>query len=326
MGKTDRFARMHRLERLLLGNPDGMRAVEIAERLGVSKRTVYRDIETLSSEASVPIWQEKGRYGLEDGHYLPAIRFTLLEAVSIFLASRLMLRYANRYDPTIASAFDKLNAVVRQPLRGHVEATLEWMTRLRTHEHQRTLRVLADAWMNRRTVKILYHTLSEESPSERLIDPYFIEPAGAGHSAYVVGHCHRACERRTFKIERIVEIDETSETYEIPPDFDANALLSPSMGIGTGGEIETVKLRLDPGVVRIFEEVVWHPSQTVVRRDDGAAIMTLTVFTNVELCSWILGWGEHVEVLEPGWLRMEIAATARDILGVYKQLPLFVPD
>lgn len=39
----------------------------------------------------------------------------------------------------------------------------------------------------------------------------------------------------------------------------------------------------------------------------------------VELCSWILGWGEKVEVLEPAELRQNIINTAKAMLDVYKQ-------
>ncbi len=327
MGKTDRLARFHRVERLLYQHPEGLRIAEIAERCGISARTAYRDIQALSMWSEVPIWQDKGKYGIEEGYYLPAIRFSLPEAISIFLASRLMLRYSNKYDPSIASMFDKLNTVVPRSLRTYIEQTIDWMETLKTDEGSlHALRAIGDAWVNRRTVKILYHTLGNETAKERLIDPYFIEPAGAGHSSYVIAYCHRTNDIRTFKIERIRAFEVTSASYELPPDFNANEYLSPSIGIGTGGEMEVIKLRLSPVIARIFEEVIYHPSQKVEPQDDGSAILTLTLLANVELFSWIIGWGENIEVLEPEWVRMEITETARMMLEIYKQLPLFLTD
>ena len=46
--------------------------------------------------------------------------------------------------------------------------------------------------------------------------------------------------------------------------------------------------------------------------------MTLRVTSTVDLYSWILRWGEKVEVLEPEELRQEIAETARAMLDVYQ--------
>ena len=327
MSKTDRLARFHLVERLLYQHPEGLSIAEIADRCSVSPRTAYRDIDALSEWCKVPIWQNNGKYGIEDGYYLPAISFSLPEAISIFLASRLMLRYSNKYDPGIASTFDKLNTVVPPSLRTYIEQTIDWMETLKTDERSlHALRAIGDAWVNRRTVKILYHTLGDETAKERLIDPYFIEPAGAGHSSYVIAYCHRAKERRTFKIERVQSFEVTSESYDIPPEFNADELLAPSIGIRTGGKPEVVKLRLSPVIARIFDEVIYHQSQKVEPESDGSAIMTLTVLANVELFSWIIGWGENMEVLEPEWVRMEITETARMILDIYKQLPLFLTD
>ena len=47
--------------------------------------------------------------------------------------------------------------------------------------------------------------------------------------------------------------------------------------------------------------------------------MTLRLTDTVELYSWILGWGEKVEVLEPAELRQDIIETARDMLKVYHE-------
>jgi predicted DNA-binding transcriptional regulator YafY len=111
----------------------------------------------------------------------------------------------------------------------------------------------------------------------------------------------------------------TSQSYDIPTDFDANSYLASAWGIVADGELQTVKLRFDPKVATIIEEVVWHPSQMVERQPDGSAIVTLTVLDTVELHSWILSWGENVEVLEPVELREEIAETARAMLDVYEE-------
>ena len=68
-----------------------------------------------------------------------------------------------------------------------------------------------------------------------------------------------------------------------------------------------------------MEETIWHPSQVLEPQSDGTVIMRLKVIDTVELYSWILGWGEKVEVLEPDELREEIIETAKAMLDVYKK-------
>ena len=318
--KTDRLARLLNVLYILNQNPNGVKVAEIARQCGVTVRTTYRDLDALEPLHGVKIWEERTKRGIVEGSVLPPIRLSLPEAMTIFLAARLMVGYANRYDPNIASTFMKLNSVVPPPLRDQIRQTMDWLQEQRKDEkYLRILETIAEAWVSQRTVRIWYQALGDEEATERSIDPYFIEPAAAGHSSYVIGYCHRTNEIRTFKIERIRSIEETSDSYDIPSSFDASSYLASAWGIVADGELKTVKLKFDRQVARLLEEVTWHPSQVTKRQPDGSVIVTLQVLTTVELCSWILGWGEKVEVLEPEELREEIIQTAEAMLDVYHE-------
>jgi predicted DNA-binding transcriptional regulator YafY len=201
--KTDRNARLLQVEHLLYQHPGGLTVKEIATRCGVNTRTTYRDLEALETVLSLPIWEEGKKRGIVEGYFLPPVSLSLPEATVIFLAARLMLRYANRYDPSVTSAFLKLNSVVPAGMREEIEKTLDWLQKQkRDDRYQRIMRDLVEAWSQRHTAKISYQALGDKEPSGRNIDPYFIEPAAAGHSAYVLGYCHRTKSIRTFKIDR----------------------------------------------------------------------------------------------------------------------------
>lgn len=320
-GKTDRTARLSYLEHLLYQYPDGLSVEEIADRCGVSKRTIYRDLHALETVVKVPIWEEGARRGIVEGYFLPPIKFSLSEALNLFLAARLMLSYTHRYDPNIASTFLKLNSIVPPPLREQIQKTLEWMQKQpKDDRYLRTQATLAEAWVSQQRVKISYRSLPAEKATERIIEPYFIEPAAAGHSSYVVAYCHRAHEIRTFKIERIEAIEMISEPCTIPQDFDASKFFSSSWGIVVEGEVEIIRLKiLTPEIARIMEETIWHPSQMLERQGDGSVVMTLRVVDTDELRGWILSWGEQIEVLEPEGLRQGIIETARAMLDIYQR-------
>lgn len=251
---------------------------------------------------------------------MPPVSFSIPEALNIFLATRLMLRYANRYDPNIASAFTKLNSIVPSPLKEQILSTMEWMRKLpRDDKYLRHLAKLAEAWVSKKQVRITYQALYRDETEERTIEPYFIEPAAPGHSSYVIAYCHLAKDMRTFKIERIGDVWPTAEPYTVPPGFDANAYLGYSWGIVVGGDVKEIKLKFSPEIARIMKETVWHPSQVLKPQKDGSVMMTLRVSRSEDLVAWILGWGEKVEALSPASLRGEISRTAREVMKIYRK-------
>lgn len=320
---NDRLKKTERLMKiwmLLAGNPNGYTARELAQRFGVNERTIYRDFITLGLDLSVSVYDDNRRWKMDSKQFLPPIRFTLPEALNIYLAARLMLYYSHRYDPNIDSTFTKLSSALPGSLSEQIQKTIQWMQKLNKDEkHLGILTTAAEAWVSQRSLKIVYRTLEAGEAAERVIDPYYIEPASSGHASYVLGFCHLKQALRMFKIERIESAELTADPYTIPPDFDANTYFGSSWGIVVEGEVKTVRLQiLHPQVQRLLSETIWHPSQSFEKQKDGTLIMTLKVTDTPELFSWILGWGERVRVLEPVELGQKILKTARTIQRVYK--------
>jgi len=317
--RYDRQVRMFKIEHLLYQcGESGMTVDKLAEACDVSLRTTQRDLSSIEASNVFPIWRRNGCCGILIKQYLPPIRFSPSEALNLFMASRLMLGYAQRYDPDIASIFTKLNCVLPSPLTEQGQKTIEWMNTL--PKNSRVVQILgrlAEAWITGRTVHISYQAYPAEKASERDIDVYYIQPVSIGHSAYVIAYCHYMKKNRTFKVERIESIAILPDRYVIPRDFDANKHLSSAWGIVTDDKVETIKLRIVPDLVRLMEETVWHPSQTVKKQKDGSAVMTIQVANTWELVTWILGWGEKVEVLEPEGLRREIIKIIKNMVSAY---------
>lgn len=324
LGKTDRIARLLLVIYLLYQHRhEGLLVEEIARQCAVSTRTTRRDLAVLES-LGFPIWEERSRpgskRGIGEGFFLPPIYFSLPEVLNIFLASRLLLHHAHRYDASVASTFQKLNCIVPAPLRYQIQKTMDWMQKQpKDDKYLHALAAVAEAWISQRRAKIFYKALHKNEATERIIEPYFIEPANPGHSTYVIAYCHRTNSIRTFKIERIQSIELLDEQYRVPDKFDANEYLGSSWGIVAEGKVKTIKLRFAPNIARIVEETIWHPSQIVERQSDGSVIMTLRITDTIELHSWLLGWGEKVEVLEPEELRQQMIKNTKAILDVYQQ-------
>ena len=176
---NDRLMKTERLIRiwlLLASNPAGYTIKELAGRFGVNIRTIYRDMVALGADLRVPVYNDKKRWKIDESRILPPIRFTLPEALNVFLAARLMLRYSHRYDPNIDATFTKLSAVLPPALGEQVRKTMDWMQKLpKDEKHMRVLATVAEAWVSQRRLRIAYRSLPAEKTTERTIEPYYIE-------------------------------------------------------------------------------------------------------------------------------------------------------
>jgi len=222
-GKRDRLARFYRVIQVLEGHGEaGVSIDEIARRVGVSRRTVYRDLHALEDEMGVPLWNDgAGRWGVEGGGFLPPLKLTLPEAMAVVLSSRLMARYADTYDPDLAAAFQKLREVLPATLGEHVERTLRGMAeRPRDVRFDRHVHQLTRAWAERRVVELTYapgrYEGRDAAPRRARVRPYLIEPSLVTHALYLIGFDESRGALRTFKIERIMELALTPETFEEP--------------------------------------------------------------------------------------------------------------
>lgn len=309
--KRDRLARFYRVVRYLGAHPEGTSAAELGRFLDVSRRTAYRDLEALGDEMEIPVWNDRGRWGLVEGTLLPALRLTLDEAMAVFLAARLMAKYADAYDPDLASAFLKLGEALPEVLGRHVERTLDVMARRRRDpEGARHLRDLTQAWAERRIVELTYDVSTYDrtrGARTARVHPYLIEPSAETHALYLIGWDETRDALRTFKLERIRLLSVTPETFDAPPDGVIEDALERAWGIiADQGEVE-VALRFGPAVASRVAETTWHPTQAVDREADGSLTWRATVSGTVEIRAWILSWGPDVEVLAPPALREEVA-------------------
>lgn len=309
--KRDRTARLMRVATLLFGNPDGMRPKQIADRLGMSVRNVYRDLKALEGEVGLPMWSEGGRWGMLESAFLPPLKLTLSEAMAVFLGARLMVRYADKYDPDLASAFEKLAASLPDTLREHVARSLDVLQDAPLDadfiDH---VRQLTRAWADRRVVEIEYEGAAYEGRpgerSRRTVRPFLIEPSLQTHALYLIGWDEDRDGMRTFKIERIRDVRVTPRPFEPPEGATLERDLRRGWDIIADQPATEVVVRFSPAVADRVGETTWHSLQRTERSPDGGLIWRSTVSGVIEVRLWILSWGDDAEVLEPAELRAQV--------------------
>ena len=320
-GKRDRLARMLRVVTVLRGHPDGIRPAEIARRVGVTPRTVYRDLRALEEEVGVATWSDGGLWGVVSEEFLPPLKLTLDEAMAVVLSARLMVRYADKYDPDLAAAFEKLEEVLPRPLADHVERTLDILAQHpRDMAFSERVHRLTRAWAERRVVALEYEPArySPESTARRaVVHPYLIEPSLQTHALYLIGWDETRGGLRTFKIERIRDVALTPRTFEEPEPGVLERDLRRAWDIIADQPATEVVLRFAPNVAARVGETTWHPTQRLELEPDGSLRFRATVAGPIEIRLWVLSWGDDVEVLEPETLRADVAATLRRAAARY---------
>jgi predicted DNA-binding transcriptional regulator YafY len=323
--KRDRLARLIRVVTVLRGHPEGIRPSEIARRIDVSPRTVYRDLRAIDEEIGVAVWSDGGRWGVVGEGFLPALKLTLSEAMAVVLSARLMVRYADKYDPDLAAAFEKLEEVLPAPLAEHVDRTLDVLASRPTDgRFSRHVHLLTRAWAERRVVSLDYepaHYGPDATARRAIVRPYLIEPSLQTHALYLIGWDETRAAVRTFKIERITDVALTPETFESPGRDAVEMLLRPAWDIIADQEQVDIRLRFAPAVAARVTEATWHPTQRARPEPDGSLLWEATVAGTIEIRLWILSWGDDVEVLAPESLRSDVVATLSRALRRYGGAP-----
>ena len=309
-----RTARLREIESLLLLVPEGLTAVELADDLGVDRRTVYRDVEFLCDQG-VPVWQENGRFGINRSRYLASIRLSFQEAMALVLAGLLLSRTVEDRNPHVMAALRKLASTLPKPLSNHLQRAADRVDQRETSSQGAVLEAVAEGWGTGQQVKIGYRSPRSGVLRQRVICPYALEPTPSG--IYVIGHDSWSDEIRTFKLDRLESAAVLKKKFTIPEDFDLEARLASGWRIMAGDEVNEVVLRFAPEVNAQVRERQWHPSQTLEATPAGGCLLRVQVAEPLEMKPWIRSWGAQVEVLAPGWLRADLAVEMRQAAALY---------
>ncbi|MDB5756618.1 MAG: transcriptional regulator [Massilia sp.] len=239
----------------LLQTHGRMNGAEMAARLGVDRRTLRRYIASLE-EIGIPITAERGRsggYALMPGFKLPPMMFTEDEALALsvgLLAARgLGLAEAA---PAVSSAQAKLERIMPDRLKQRVRAVdetvkLEAVSATAPADNTALVALSGAAQACRRVV--LRYLNVNEGQSERRFDPYGL--AFRTGRWYALGMCHLRKEIRTFRLDRVVQVDALPESFERPGDFDPMAHLVRTLAILPRAFAIEVLLKTDLASARV---------------------------------------------------------------------------
>ena len=194
-------------------------AEEVAQRYGVSRRTIYRDLKALE-EAGVPLGAEPGRgFYLVEGYHLPPVMFTQNEAAALTIAGKMVEKFTDVSTRTeMQAALDKIRAVLpaaSKDLVENVDRGIEVFHGLPEHDtdYPNTfLLSLQQAVENHLPVEISYQSLREEDARGRIVEP--IAVCFYSLSWHMIGWCRLRSDYRDFRLDRIKSLTVLSEPFK----------------------------------------------------------------------------------------------------------------
>ncbi len=321
MSGKSKAERLEELKRLYIQR--AYTDIELADKLGVSRETIFRDRKDLSLE--YPIEQDdQGRYHIPKNKLISEIKLNLHEALTLYLAGRKTSRQTRFYQPHTINAVEKLAATLRQPMTERLLKSAERVTAQEKNlEKVKIIETIAQAWVEQRKVRIEYQALGSDGFTRHTINPYIIEPSIWSDSVYVIAQSDFNDQIFAFKMDRILSAVMSGETFEIPESFDDEKLLKHAWGIWYGDKDPiTVKLRFSPTVTRRVKESIWHPLAKVDDTEGGGCIWSVDIAEWREMLPWIRGWGADCEVLDPKALREALTREAQSLAELYRVMEM----
>ncbi len=302
----------------------GMTVEELADELKVNKRTIYRDLATLQ-EAGFIISSEKidgkTKYFLsgELGR-VKDLTLSSTELLALYLSQGILSQLRGTiFQQAIEQLLEKIKTIFPESVLEYFQdletnVFVEQFQRRAYEKKSKQIKAVFNAIRNRNTLKMRYFSPTR-GELDREVDPYCLWIMG--DSLYLIGFCHINQEIRTFLVDRIKQATCTKKRFKPRDHFDFRAYTQEGFRVMRSGDIEDFELKFSPQISYLIEERTWHPTQKLVRHKDGSLTLKFRSRGMDEVKSWVLSFGNLVEVKKPESLRKAVKETAEKILEIY---------
>ena len=309
---------------ILLQDRGKLTAGELAAELEVSERTIYRDMDALST-AGIPVYAERGPGGgcaLLESYRTDLTGLSRDEVRALFMLSVPAPLVELGFDQDLKSALLKLSAALPDPQRGvgsrarqriFLDASPWFPVKERT-PHLRTIQ--RGVWENRK-LKMTFR-LAFDARVEQTVNPYGI--VAKSYEWYLIFSIDGEIFVR--KIIDVLEARLTNDGFTLPSDFDLIEFwMSWCKDYQDNRPQYPVRVRMHPDLLRylyVVNDPIVQGIQIVDKPDSAGwqvLILHFDIFDSAR--TRILGFGGAVEVLEPEALRRSVQDFADQIIKTY---------
>lgn len=181
------------------------------------------------------------------------------------------------------------------------------------------LSIVTDAMKKSKVLEITYKGYWSEHEHTFPVAPYCVKLFR--QRWYLVGNSVYEDKIRIYSLDRVLNASLTEEPFKYPKDFSPEVYFQDCFGVirDDETEVETVKLKVNADQSNYLRSLPLHPSQEEIETNDDYSIFTLQVRPTFDFQQELLWNGDALEVLEPLWLRKEMAATIKRMSNNYKK-------
>lgn len=311
---------MNRIERLTailthLQVKRTTRAQEIADRFGISLRTVYRDIRALE-ESGVPILGEAGiGYSLVEGYRLPPVMFSQEEAMAMLLAEKLVPKMADKITGQhLQTAITKIRSVLKSTEKQTLSeidpqiAVLKNLNVLMEEGRDDLLQKILSSLSRQTLLEVVYTTFEKEETTNRVL-----EPVGVYYSHdmwYLIAWCRLRKDYRTFRLDRFQQVRVLEEQF---------AAVHPSLQdylnmVAERENLCRVVLMVPHESAKYMRVQKYNLGFVAERILDQGIEMTFMTSSLEGFARWTMMMADKIHILEPISLREMLLELLREML------------
>ncbi len=296
---------------------------EIAERFGISLRTVYRDIRALE-DAGVPIGSEPGMgYFLASGYNLPPVMFTASEARALLLGAKLIEKFS---DPAVnrnyACALDKIRAVMRgrekaqmDTLSAHIEV-LKVSPRPREGFPGDLLPDIQKVLGRRQVIRIEYTSGYRQETTRRDIEPLGL--CFYGGNWHLMAFCRLRNDYRDFRVDRIHSIRSTDAVFDPSRHDDLPTLISRMVH---ETDVKPACVRFNRRAVSFMGDQKYYFGLVEEKTYGNQVEMHFLTGSYTYMARWLLGYMEDAQVVSPDALKKIMMENSECLHAHYHKNP-----
>lgn len=307
----------------MLSSHKKVTAKQIAEKLEINIRTVYRYIDALSA-SGVPIISDTGHnggYTLLNNFIKAPLFFDTEEQTALLHAAIFAKEKGYFLDKSLDKATSKLKMYSNEKQEEILTKHLIGFEVIKSNGKisiESVLKKLENSIANELSVEINYRTGREEKTKCRTINPYGI--VHWNNNWYIVAFCQMRNEIRSFRVDRISSIIETSNTFNRPKEFSASEFFI--KGIVTEIKDENnLTLLVIEGSISALDNLCqhWFLGYYLKERTPNKAIFSLQEeIIYAYIPNILLPYGKSIQIIEPSNLKDKMVENLLELINHYQ--------
>jgi predicted DNA-binding transcriptional regulator YafY len=299
---------------VILLNKNRVSAKELSEKFEVSVRTIYRDIDAINL-AGIPVISYSGNnggFGIMDTFKMDRQLFSVKDMLNVLSALKGM--NTALADKELDSAIEKISSLVprekSEEMKLHLEQIvidiLPWGF---TQKQKDYLRLLNQAIGDSKLVNFSYQNTKGEK-SSRTVEPMTL--MFKGYAWYLFAFCLLKNDYRFFRISRMKNPKILNQDFTRRKNSYQNFIFADPQK----NKMVNLVLKYSAEIRQKIEE--YFDDDSIIYQEDGDLIVKVTFPEDEWVYSFILSYGEYVEVLEPPHLRKIIQDRLIKTINIYQ--------